>query len=342
MNSLFLGLLVIFIAAVFQGSFAVPMAYARGWKWENSWLLFSIFGMIIFNIIFALISIPALFHIYRTASIGDIAVPMVWGIVWGVGAIGFGLGITSAGLALGYAILLGTVLSLGTFIPMVVLHPAEMLTVRGILVIIGLLVTLTGIGTSGYAGIKKEREQGKAAGEITKNARFSMKTGILICFAAGLCSSVINIGFSLSRSLVDIALFFGAPENWAGNVIWVIMFTSGGILNILYCSYLMSSNKTAGCYKAEGSLKNFAFLLLMSLMWIGSFILYGAGATMMGSWGTVIGWSVYMALSIAFANAWGIIQGEWSGASRGTKMLMVRGLGIILVAIVIFAFSGTV
>ena len=77
-------------------------------------------------------------------------------------------------------------------------------------------------------------------------------------------------------------------------------------------------------------------------MWIGSFILYGVGATMMGSWGTVIGWSVYMILSIAVANIWGIFQGEWSGASRATKMIMARALAILLVAILIFAYSGTV
>jgi L-rhamnose-H+ transport protein len=290
MNNLFFGLITVIIAALFQGSFAVPMAYSRNWKWENSWMIFSIFGMIIFNLLFAIILVPALFLVYQTLPHNELFNTIAWGIIWGLGAIGFGLGITSAGLALGYAIVLGTVLCMGTFIPMVVLHPADILTTKGILILVGLLVTLFGIGTSGYAGIKKEREQGKTAGEITKTARFSTKVGILICFVAGLCSSAINIGFSLSRSLVDTALFFGSSELWAGNVIWFLMFSSGGLLNILYCTYLMGVNKTAHCYSMQGSLKNFGLLLLMSALWIGSFILYGVGATMMGAWGTVIGW----------------------------------------------------
>ena len=127
-----------------------------------------------------------------------------------------------------------------------------------------------------------------------------------------------------------------------GNAIWVILFTSGGILNILYCVYLMGVNKTAVYFKAEKSLKNLILLLIMSVMWIGSFILYGVGATMMGNWGTIIGWSVYMALAIAVANIWGILQGEWKGASHSTKMLMVRALVIIFAAIFIFAYSGIV
>jgi L-rhamnose-H+ transport protein len=342
MNTLVFGLAIIILAALFQGSFAVPMAYARSWKWENSWMVFSVFGMIVLNLLFALLSVPGLFSVYGEATAGDLFMPLVFGIIWGVGAIGFGLGVTSAGISLGYPILLGTVLSMGMFIPMVVLHPAEILTRKGILVLFGLAVTLLGIITSGYAGIRKEREQGQKAGEITKIGRFSVRVGILICFIAGVCSSAINVGFSLSRSLVDIALSHGASENWAGNVIWGVLFTSGGILNILYCAYLLGVNRTTNYYRAGGSLRNFILLLLMSLMWIGSFILYGVGATMMGGWGIVIGWAVYMVLSIAVANVWGIAQGEWKGVSRGTKMIMARALVMLFVAILIFAYSGTV
>jgi len=224
---------------------------------------------------------------------------------------------------------------------MAVLHPGDILTPKGLVILFGLMVTLTGIGVSGYAGIRKERDQGRQTGEITKTARYSLKTGILICFIAGLCSSSINIGFSMSGGIVETARSYGASGYWAGNAIWVLLFTSGGILNILYCAYLMGVNRTAACYCAGGSLRNFIFILLMSVMWIGSFILYGVGAMMMGNWGTVIGWSVYMVLSIGIANIWGIVQGEWRGASRGTKRVMAKALWLLLFAIFIFAYSGT-
>ena len=341
MDNLFGGLLIIVIAAFFQGSFAVPMSYARNWKWENSWLIFSIFGMIVFNLLFSLISIPNLFHVYQSASLSAFLVPVIFGLIFGISAVSFGLGIAALGFALGYAIMLGLLLGIGTFVPMAVLHPEEIFTPKGILILIGLLVTLIGIGLSAYAGIKKEREQGGKAGKITRISKMSIKIGIVICVTNAVCASAINIGFSLNRSLVETALAFGAPANWAGNAIWAVLFTSGGILNIFYCAYLIGVNKTAHNYKAKGSMKNLIFILIMSVMWIGSFILYGVGATMMGNWGTVIGWSVYMALSIAIATVWGIFQGEWTGSSRKTKMLMAQGLLIILCAIVIFSYSGT-
>jgi L-rhamnose-H+ transport protein len=169
-----------------------------------------------------------------------------------------------------------------------------------------------------------------------------MRTGIIICLVSGLFSSSINIGFSLARPLVERTIASGAPALWAGNVIWVILFTSGGALNILYCARLMAKNGTASSYAAPGSARNLLLLLCMSAMWIVSFILYGVGATMMGAWGTIIGWSVYMALSIAVANCWGIAQGEWRGASRSTKLIMARGAVILLFAILVFAYGGTI
>jgi L-rhamnose-H+ transport protein len=342
MPPLYLGLFIVISAALFQGSFAMPMSYARSWKFENSWMMFSLLGMVTFNLLVALLTVPGLFGIIGAATFGELAPAIFFGILWGLGAITFGLGVSSVGLALGYATVLGTVLGMGTFVPMVVLHPSEIFSAKGMLVLLGLLVTLTGIGVSGVAGLKKEREQGRAAGEITRYSRFSMKMGIIICLISGLCSSSINIGFSFSRPLIERALSMGVPENWAGNVIWVVLFISGGILNIIYCSYLLIKNHSTEAYNNPGSWKNLGFLALMSAFWIGSFIAYGAGSTMMGGWGTVIGWSVYMALSIAVANFWGIIQGEWKGASRVTRSLMIRGVVIILLAIVIFAYSGTV
>ena len=83
MNTLFLGLIVVIVAAVFQGSFAVPMAYARSWQWDNSWMVFSVFGMIVLNLLFALLSVPGLFGVFGSATAGDLFMPLVFGVIWG-------------------------------------------------------------------------------------------------------------------------------------------------------------------------------------------------------------------------------------------------------------------
>jgi len=341
MNEIILGLGVVIIAAVLQGSFIAPMSNVKSWKWENSWAIFSILGMFVFNWILSFLIVPSLGQIYHAASLSTLSIPAVFGILWGFGAICFGLGMTAVGLALGYAIIMGLVLSCGAFIPMIVLHPADFSTPKGILVVIGLLVMIIGIILFGQAGIRKEAEQAGSTGKITRGSGFSMKVGLLICIAAGLLSCLTNVGFALSKDLVQLALEFKTGELWAGNAIWFILFSFGGIVNLAYCVYLFKKNKSFSNYFGKESFKNLLLIGLMSLMWIGSFVIYGVGARMMGTWGTVIGWSVFIALSIAIGGFWGIAQGEWTKTTFKVRKLAYYGISILLAAILIFAYSGT-
>ncbi len=341
MPHLLLGLGIIIVASIFQGSFMVPMSYVKKWKWENSWAVFSILGMVIFNWVLAFASVPSLTEVYRQAAIKELAVPAVFGLCWGIGAVGFGLGIAAVGLALGYAIIMGLVLSLGAFIPMVALHHKEILTAKGITILVGLAVMLFGIAIFGRAGIRKEKEQGTKAGKITQISKASMKVGLLICIIGGTFSCFPNVGLALSESLRGLALELKTPVSWVANPIWAVLFTAGAVANLVYCGYLFKKNKSFKEYRSEGFLKNLLLMALVSLMWIGSFILYGVGAGMMGAWGTVIGWSAFIALSISIAGVWGIAQGEWAGTSRKTQNLMIYGIVILVMAIFIFAYSGT-
>ena len=339
MNELFLGLVIVIAAAVLQGSFLVPMTYVKNWKWENSWAIFSILGMLVFNWILGLVSIPALLQIYKTAPASVLAIPAIFGLLWGIGAICFGLGMAAVGLALGYAVIMGLVLSFGAFIPMVLLHPAEILTAKGILILLGLAIMLVGIAIFGKAGIQKEHEQGKKTGQITKISTLSIKIGLLVCIVGGLLSCLTNVGFALSGSLVDLALEHKTSAIWAGNSIWCILFAFGGIANLAYCGFLFKKNDSFKVYRGENFFRNFFLMAVTSLMWIGSFVIYGVGAGMMGSWGTVIGWSVFIALSISIAGIWGIAQGEWKNTSGKTRRLMILGIVILVLAIFVFAYS---
>ena len=333
------GLGIILIASVFQGSFVVPMAYAKGWKWENSWLLFSLLGMWVLNWMLAAISVPNLLGVYMNATPYQLMIPIVFGFLWGIGAICFGLGMAVMGLSLGYTIIMGLVLGMGAFIPMLCLHPADLLTFRGLVILAGLGVMLFGISLSGVAGRIKEREQGKRSGEITKTTNLSPKIGFLICLIAGAFSSLNNVGFAMSDSLIQLAKDHGASPQWAGNVVWVLIFSAGGVVNIAYSLVLLKRNKTFVAYLFPGFLKNLVFITLMALMWIGSFILYGLGAGQMGQWGTVIGWSIFIAVSIAFGTCWGIFQGEWAGTTVRSRRMMFASLVILVLAILIFAWS---
>ena len=42
---MFAGLILLLVAGGMDGSFALPMKYVRGWKWEHTWPIWSLLGM---------------------------------------------------------------------------------------------------------------------------------------------------------------------------------------------------------------------------------------------------------------------------------------------------------
>jgi L-rhamnose-H+ transport protein len=77
----------------------------------------------------------------------------------------------------------------------------------------------------------------------------------------------------------------------------------------------------------------------MALMWIGSFYLYGAGAAKLGRWGVVVGWPLFISLSIIVGNLWGLWRGEWKGAPALARQLLNQGLLVLIVAVIVVAVS---
>src|SRR5689334_10439376 len=111
--SLAVGLLLVLAAGVLQGSFVLPMTLTRQWKWEHNWATFSLLGMLVFNWLIASQVLPNLGQAYRQTPSGDLLVLLLFGALWGVGAILFGMGMDRLGMALGYPIIMGLILSLG-------------------------------------------------------------------------------------------------------------------------------------------------------------------------------------------------------------------------------------
>ena len=340
MGNVFLGLALVFIGSVLQGSWAVPMKYTKKWEWENVWMAYCILSMIVFNLLIAMIFVPNLFEIYQ-ASASSVLKILGFGVIWGSGVVLFGLGLAAVGMALSYALMYGALLAVGAIVPMILLHPAEILTAKGIVVILGVIISLIGIGISGVAGMKKEKDQKSDTQAGQAMSKISMKMGIIICILAGTLISVVNIAFATSSTLINVAVELGSSAKYTGNIVWGILFSTGGVVNMLYCLYLMGKNKSGVNYKATGSGKNWMLIIVMAFIWIISFNFYGQGAGKMGSWGPVIGWSMFNIIPIATANFWGMFLGEWKGVKRSTMNTMITALVVFLIAIVVFTYSGT-
>src|ERR1700737_2365847 len=124
------GIAVVTLAGLLNGSFAAPMKRMSAWRWENSWLLFAFSGLIVFPWIINFATVPNVASVYAGASPTTLAKVFAFGLLWGVGATLFGLGISRVGMALGFALVLGITASFGSLLPLGILHPDQLLTKR--------------------------------------------------------------------------------------------------------------------------------------------------------------------------------------------------------------------
>src|SRR5262245_63954862 len=87
----FFGWIYVLVAGVCQGSFMLPMKWAKGWAWENGWLIFATTAYLICPWLFVLITVPEIASTYAAVGSARLAAVMGMGLLWGLGALTFGL-----------------------------------------------------------------------------------------------------------------------------------------------------------------------------------------------------------------------------------------------------------
>jgi L-rhamnose-H+ transport protein len=181
------------------------------------------------------------------------------------------------------------------------------------------------------AGRQRERNSGQMG-----SPRSGFTVGLIICILSGLFSSMLNFSFVFGDELRVKALAAGASATMAANPIWSLSVTGGFIANAVYCVYLLRKNNTWGIYKTGGA-PYWILGSLMGLLWFGGTLMYGSGASILGTLGGIIGWPVFMVMDIIVGLFWGMITGEWKGAGRQALTYCWTGIGILILAIVVIS-----
>ena len=325
----FIGLLIIAVGAFCQSSCYVPINRIKEWSWESYWLVQGIFAWLVFPLLGALLAVPAghsLLEVY-SAFPRESLLTVLFGVLWGVGGLTFGLSMRYLGVALGQSIALGTCSALGAVLgPVFTGHAADLTSA----VIIGVVVMLAGIAIIGVAGAMKsatlpEEEKKKAVRD------FNFSKGLFVAFLAGFMSACFAIGLS-----------FGAPLTWAGTrpvfaaLPATLLVTLGGFLtNAAYCLYQNVRNRTFVDY-GKRSLwgNNLVFCALAGLLWYSQFFGLSLGKGFLTDYPVLItfSWCILMALNVTFSNVWGIILREWKGVSSGTVAVLLAGLAVLVIS----------
>lgn len=235
------------------------------------------------------------------------------------------------GLALGYPLIMGLNASLGTFVPLLWFDGSRMFYGRTLLISAGTLIAIAGIGVCSVAGARRQSSAQNT--NDASPARFA--SGLVMAAVSGCLSCLPNIGLAYGTTTIEAARRLGASSAFAGDAVWLVFFTFGSLVNVVYCFRLMNRNKSLGAIVDAKYARNGCWSMAMGVMWIGSFYLYGLGAALLGRNGITIGWPILVSFSIAVGVLCGLGKGEWQGVPARARNLLWGGLALILLAVLI-------
>jgi hypothetical protein len=167
-----LGVIVILLSGAVNGAFPLPMKYTRQWKWENTWLVFSVTALLVLPGILALGFIPDLGEVYRSVPSRALFYPIMLGFLWGIAQTTFGLGLRALGMALAFSIVAGLGALVGSLVPLLVVNPADLLRPRGLLLFASIPILFLGLYLYAQAGRARERDEfSRRAGDLHLHRR---------------------------------------------------------------------------------------------------------------------------------------------------------------------------
>jgi L-rhamnose-H+ transport protein len=344
-----LGVILHAIGGLASASFYLPFRGVKRWAWESYWLVGGVFSWVIAPWAFALLRTPDLLGVLREAPRSAVLWTYLFGVLWGIGGLTFGLTMRYLGIALGMAMALGYCAAFGTLIPPLFQGQLASVarTTAGETVLFGVVVCLAGIIVSGLAG----RSQERALTDEQKQAvihEFNFAKGVLVATASGILSACMSYGFAAGKPIAELAVQHGAHPLWQNLPILVVVLAGGMTTNLIWCLMLNLRNGTAGDYLGtngrEGSLSaadlraNYLLCGAAGTIWYLQFFFYGMGNTLMGKF-DFSSWTLHMASIMIFGTLWGLVLKEWKGAGVRTHILNISGLVILVASTLVVGYG---
>ena len=324
------GLLIIAVGAFCQSSSYVPINKIKKWSWESYWFVQGVFAWLVFPFLGALLAVPdghSLFELY-TAYPKESLLTAIFGMLWGVGGLTFGLSMRYLGVALGQSIALGTCAGLGTILtPLFLGRPGDLTSA----VISGVVATLLGIAIIGVAGHMKSQSLSEEEKQ-TAVKDFNFTKGIAVALLAGFMSACFSIGLGFGEPLN----FGDATADIYKTLPATLLVTMGGFLtNAAYCLYQNMRNKSFSDYQQSDLwANNLLFCALAGALWYSQFFGLSLGKGFLTDSPSLLtfSWCILMALNVVFSNVWGIILKEWKGCSAKTILVLLAGIAVLILS----------
>jgi L-rhamnose-H+ transport protein len=243
-----LGVFFHWLGGLASASFYVPYRGVKNWAWETYWLVGGFFSWIIAPWLLALTMTRNLTQVLHEAPVSAILWAYIFGALWGLGGLTFGLTMRYLGMSLGMAVALGYTAAFGTLMPPIFRgeFATQVLGTRsGVIILAGVVMCLLGIAFAGAAGVSKEREMSDAQKRASIK-EFDLKKGLLVATFSGIMSACFAYGLAAGDPIKVITVQHGTTGLWQGLPVLVVVLAGGFTTNFIWCVILNIQNRT-GC-----------------------------------------------------------------------------------------------
>ncbi|MGB8261447.1 MAG: L-rhamnose/proton symporter RhaT [Terracidiphilus sp.] len=349
----FLGVILCGLGGLVSAGFYLPFRKVRRWSWETYWLAGGVVSWVLAPWILAGLLTAGLLGVLANIPASTLVWTYIFGVLWGIGGLTFGLTMRYLGISLGIAVALGNCAVFGTLVPPVVDGTfGQLLAQRsGQVTLLGIAVCALGIVLAGAAGVSKESELSTAQKKAAVS-EFNLKLGLAVGVFAGVMSACFAFGLHAGDPIKAYAVAHGTSALWQGLAVLVVVLAGGFTTNFIWCLILNIRNKSYGEYlrvpeaKNEEEAKagkpslaaNYFFSGLAGLIWYLQFFFYTMGESQMGRY-RFSSWTLLMASTIVFSTLLGIAVKEWRGVSRRTQFLLALTLVTLVGSTVIVGYG---
>jgi hypothetical protein len=339
MSGTVFGFTLLLLGAVCGGSFGLPSKFVkRDTPWETLWGPFFFFVTILLPVtIFPLIA-KGLFATCSDAGYAGVIMPAAFGFLWGLGSMTLGISFGLIGLSLAYALNYGAQIATGGMGPFIIHHSDQLATAHGFTIMGGVAVCIIGVIVCGRAATSKSKSQaGESEGQTVLTGDKLIK-GLLVAVLSGVLCACYGIAVSYGGKVTDISTGeYGNPGWRAAFVVAALILWGGSVSACGYCVYKLCKNKTWGTLTGPGIGKVLFIALIMACLHDGAILLFGVGASKLGTLGVAVGYAAFMSFAIIVGNINGFLTKEWKGASRQSMQWIAGGILILIIGVSLLA-----
>jgi L-rhamnose-H+ transport protein len=319
------------VGAASAASFYAPIEKVKRWSWETTWAVAGVFSWVLLPIGVSSLLLPHFGAFYGAIPTGVLWKVALFGAMWGVGNVNYGLTMRYLGMSLGIGVAIGVTLVVGTLVPPLMHGQAAMLfqTRGGLFNMAGVVVALLGVAIVSYAGHQKELQL-----KGSEPTEFNVWLGLMLAVMCGIFSSGMSFAMDAAQPMKEAALDVGVKPLYAALPSYVFIMGGGALVNFAYCFGRLAMVKRLSLREdlsqpQQTVVKNGMMAAAGGIMWYLQFFFYAWGQANIPDHLSYVNWMLHMSGYVLFGGIVGLALGEWAGVtSRPIKLLW---LGIIVI-----------